>query len=103
MSVKGPIKRIRREIKKLNSPKFNDSIKKWTLELNRTFSKEEVQMAKKPLEKCSLFLAIKEMQIKATLRFHLTPVRIVIIKSTKNSRFWRGSGEKCMHIHVHSL
>jgi hypothetical protein len=58
-------------------------MKKWTTELKRTFSKEEVQMSKKKKKKCSS-LAIKEMQIKTTLRFHLTPVRIAIIKSNNN-------------------
>jgi hypothetical protein len=46
---------------------------KWTNELNRIFSKEEVQIAKKYMKKCPPFLAIKEMQIKTTLKFHLTP------------------------------
>jgi hypothetical protein len=81
-SDKGLITRIYREIKKLNSPKINEPIKKWAMELNRTFSKEEIQMAKKDMKKCSPSLVIKEMKIKTTLRFHLTPVRIAIIKNT---------------------
>jgi hypothetical protein len=51
-------------------------------------------MAKKHMKKCSPSLAIKGMQIKTTLRFHLIPVTIVIIKNTTNNRCWRGCGEK---------
>jgi hypothetical protein len=93
------ITRIYRQLKKLNSPKMNEPIKKWATELNRNFSKKEVQMAKKHMKKCSPFLAIKEMQIKTTLRFHFTPVRIDSIKNTTNNKCWLGCRGKGTLIH----
>jgi hypothetical protein len=59
---------------------------KWANEENRQFSKEEVQMANKHIKKCTS-LAIKEMQIKTTLRFDLIPVRMVVINNTNNNKF----------------
>jgi hypothetical protein len=56
--------------------------------LKNSFFLEEIQMAKKHMKKCSPSLAIKEMQIKTTPRFHLTPARIAIISNTTNNRFW---------------
>jgi hypothetical protein len=81
-SDKQLITRIYVGLKKLNSLKINEPIKKWATELNRTYSKEEIKIAKKHMTKCSPSLATKEMKIKTTLRFHLTPVRIAIIKNT---------------------
>jgi hypothetical protein len=93
-SDRGLITRIYRELKKLNSLKINEPIKKWATELNRTFPKEEIQVSKKHMKKFSPSLAIKEMQIKTTLRFHLTPVRIAIIQNTTTNKCWRGCGKK---------
>jgi hypothetical protein len=67
-------------------------MRKWALELNREFSKEEAQMASRYMKKCSTSLAIKEMQIKTALRCHLVPVRMVIIKGNSNNS-WPGCGE----------
>jgi hypothetical protein len=94
ISDKGLITRIYRELKKLNCPKINEPIKKWPTELNRTFSKEDIHMAKKHMKKCSPSLAIKEMQIKTALRFHFNPVRIPIIKNNTNNRCWQNAGKK---------
>jgi hypothetical protein len=93
------ITRIYRELKKLSSAKINEPIKKWATELNRPFSKKEIQMAKRHKEKCSPSLVVKEMQIKTTLRFHLTLVRIAIVKNTTNNKCWQGCGEKGTLIH----
>jgi hypothetical protein len=76
------------ELKKLNSPKISEPIKKWATELKRSFSKDEVQIAKKHMKKCLPSLAIKKMQIKTTLRFHFTHVRMAIIKNTTTAKCW---------------
>jgi hypothetical protein len=72
----------------MNSRKPNNSIKKRGTELKKEFSTEEYLMAEKHLKKCSTSLMIRYMQIKTTLRFHLTPVRMTKIKNSGDSRCW---------------
>jgi hypothetical protein len=87
-SDRGLISNIYKELNKVDFRKSNNPIKKWGSELNKEFSPEKYRMAEKHLKKCSTSLIIREMQIKTTLRFYLTPVRMAKIKNSGESRCW---------------
>ena len=88
VSDKALVSKIYKELIKLNTKETNNPIMKWAKHMNRNVPKEDIDMAKKHMRKCSASLAIREIQIKTTMRSHLTPVRMGKTNKSRNNRCW---------------
>ena len=84
---KGLVSKIYKHLRPITAS--NSPLKKWAGNLNRHFSKDDIHVANRHMKRCSTSVVIREMQIRSTMRYHLSPVRKAIIKKSTNTKYWR--------------
>ena len=98
-AIKGLISKINKQHIQLNIKISKQPNQKIGRRINKHFSKEDIQLASSNMKRCPLSLIIREMQIKTTMRYYLTPLRKAVIKKSTNIQCWRQCGEKGTLLH----